>query len=48
MDKKLYYFHTETAVNDTLEHWKEVFGIEVYSLIKGGVLVPSEEYGLME
>ena len=48
MDKKLYYFHTETAVNDTLENWKEVFGIEVYSLIKGGVLVPSEEYGLME
>jgi hypothetical protein len=48
MDKKLYYFHTETAVNDTLKNWKEVFGIEVYSLIKGGVLVPSEEYGLME
>ena len=48
MDNSLYYFHTEKAVNDTLEHWKEVFGTEVYWLIKNGVLVPSEDYGLME
>jgi hypothetical protein len=44
MDKKLYYFHTETSVDDTLEHWEEVFAIEVYSLIAGGVLVRSEHY----
>jgi hypothetical protein len=48
MDNILYYFHTEEAVSETLEHWKEIFGIEVYSLITNGVLVPSEDYGLME
>jgi len=48
MDNSLYYFHTEKAVNETLEHWKGIFGLEVYSLIKNGVLVPSEDYGLME
>ena len=48
MDNTLYYFHTEKAVNETLEHWENIFGLEVYSLIKDGVLVPSKYCGPME